>query len=104
MKITGDGYEITRYINKKVLSPGKERSEKTSTQSNVYPESMGDTIVNLSEVSKEVQKAREVIESEPNVRLEKVRAIQEEIERGVYEVSAEETAYKILGYFIDEMI
>jgi negative regulator of flagellin synthesis FlgM len=104
MKITDNGYEITRYINKKVLTPGKERSEKASAQSNVYPESMGDAIVNLSEVSKDIQKAREVIESEPDVRLEKVRAIQDELERGAYEVRAEEIAHKILGYFVDEMV
>lgn len=104
MKITGNGYEITKYINEKVLSPGKEESGKTSTQSNIPPESTGDAVVDLSEASKEVQKAREAIESEPDVRLEKVHAIQEEIERGVYEVDAQKTADKMLGYFIDEMI
>ncbi len=104
MKITGNGYEITKYINEKVLSPGKEESEKTSTQSNIPSGSMGDAIVDLSEASKEVQKAREAIESEPDVRLEKVHAIQEEIERGVYEVDTEKTADKMLGYFIDETV
>ena len=71
MKITGNGYEISRYVGEKVLSPGKEDSEKTSAQSNIPPESTGDAVVNLSEVSKEVQRAREVIESEPDVRLER---------------------------------
>lgn len=104
MKITGNGYEITKYINETALSPGKEQTEKTSTEGNIPPESKGDVIVNLSEASKEVQKARDVIESEPDVRLEKVRAIQEEIERGAYEVDAEKTAEKMLGYFIDEMV
>jgi negative regulator of flagellin synthesis FlgM len=105
MKITGNSYEISRYIGKKVLSPGKEDSEKTSAQINIPPESTGgDAVVNLSEASKEVQRAREVIESEPDVRLEKVRAVQEEIERGVYEVDAEKTADKMLGYFIEEMV
>jgi negative regulator of flagellin synthesis FlgM len=104
MKITGNGYEISRYIGEKVLSPGKEESENTSAQTNIPPESTGDAVVNLSEASKEVQRAREVIESEPDVRLEKVRAVQEEIETGVYEVDAEKTADKMLGYFIDEMV
>ena len=104
MKIIGNGYEITRYISEKVVSPANETSVKTSTQNNISPESREDAIVNLSEASKEVQKAREVIESEPDVRLEKVRAIQEEIERGAYEVDAEKTAEKMLGYFIDEMV
>lgn len=103
MKITGNGYEIIRYINEKVLSPGSEEYEKISTQSNILPRSTGDAVVDLSEASKEVHKAREVIDSEPDVRLEKVRAIQQEIERGVYEVDAEKTAEKMLGYFIDEI-
>ena len=104
MKITGNGYEIVRYINETVLSPGKEGSEKTSTQSNIPPGSTVDAVVDLSKASREVQKARDVIESEPDVRLEKVRAIQEEIESGVYEVDAEKTADKMLGYFINEMV
>ena len=104
MKITGNGYEITKYINETALSPAKEQAEKTSPEGNIPSESKGDAIVNLSEVSKEVRKARDVIESEPDVRLEKVRAIQEEIESGAYEVDAKKTAEKMLGYFIDEMV
>jgi negative regulator of flagellin synthesis FlgM len=104
MKITGSGYDINKYINETALSPGKERAEKTSTQGNVPPESKGDDIVNLSEASKEVQKAREVIESEPDIRLEKVRAIQEETERGTYKIDYDKTAEKMLGYFIDEIV
>ena len=103
MKITGDGYEISKYINETALSPGKEQTEKTSTQSNIPPESKGGVIVHLSDASKEVQKAKEVIESEPDIRLEKVRAIQEDIEKGAYEIDCGKTAEKMLGYFIDEM-
>jgi len=104
MKITGSGYEINKYINETTLSPGKERAEKTSTQGNASPESKGDDIVNLSEASKEVQKAREVIESEPDVRSEKVRAIQKEIEKDTYTIDYDKTAEKMLGYFIDEIV
>lgn len=104
MKITGSGYEINKYINETVLSPGKERAEKTSSQGNVPAELKGDDIVSLSEVSKEVQKAREVIESEPDIRLEKIRAIQEEIGKGTYKMDYEKTAENMLGYFIDEIV
>lgn len=104
MKITGNGYEITRYISEKVVNPANETSVKTCTQNNISPESSEDAIVNLSEASKEVQKAREVIESQPDVRLDMVNAIQEEIEKGAYEVNTEKTAEKILGYYIDEKV
>ena len=104
MKITGNGYEITRYISEKIVSPANETSVKTSTQNNIAPESREDAIVNLSEASKEVQKAIEVIDSQPDVRLDMVNAIQEEIEKGAYEVNTEKTAEKILGYYIDEKV
>ena len=104
MKITGNGYEIAKYVNETALSPGKEQTEKASSRSNVPTESKGDAIVHLSKASKEVQKAKEIIESEPAIRSEKVRAIQEEIEGGAYEVNAGKTAEKMLGYYIDETV
>ena len=104
MKITGNGYEITRYISEKVVSPTNETSVTTPTQNNISPESREDTIVNLSEASKDVQKAREVIDSQPDVRLDMVNALQEKIEKGAYEVDVQKTAEKILGYYIDEKV
>ena len=104
MKITGNGYEITRFISEKVVSPANETYVKTSTQNNISPESREDAIVNLSEASKDVLKAREVIESQPDVRLDMVNTIQEEIEKGAYKVNTEKTAEKILGYYIDEKV
>ena len=104
MKIGGNGYEINKYISETALNPGKEQTEKTSTQSNVPAEPTGDVIVHLSDTSKEVQKAREVIESEPDVRSDEVRAIREEIEQGTYEVDGDKTAEKMVGYFIDELV
>ena len=103
MKITGNGYEISKYINQAALRPGKEEAEQASTRGNIPSESTSDAIVNLSEASREVQKARGAIDSEPDIRLEKVREIQQEIEKGVYEVDYDKTAEKMLGLFIDEL-
>ena len=103
MKITGNGYEISKYINGTALSQGKEQAEKTSSQSAVPPGSKGDAIVRLSKASQEVQNAKEAIAFGPDIRSETVRAIQEEIEGGAYEVNAEKTAEKMLGYYIDEV-
>ena len=104
MKITGNGYEITRFISEKVVSPANQTSVKTSAQNNISPEPTEDAIVNLSEASKDVQKAREIIESQPDVRLDKVNAIQKDIEKGAYEVDVQKTAEKILRYYIDEKV
>lgn len=53
-----------------------------------------------SESSREVQRAKEVIMSEPNIRSEKVRAIQEEVERGTYEIDYDKIAENMLGFFM----
>jgi flagellar biosynthesis anti-sigma factor FlgM len=103
MKITGNGCEIIKYINEIAPSPGKEETEKPSTQSSTAPESKGDAIVNLSDTAKEVQQAQKVIESEPDIRSKKVLAIKEEVKRGTYEIDYYKTAEKMLGVFIDEM-
>jgi len=62
-----------------------------------------DAIVSISEASREVQRAKEVIMSEPDIRLEKVRAIREEIEAGTYEIYYNEIAENMLRFFIDEI-
>jgi negative regulator of flagellin synthesis FlgM len=94
MKITGND-EIAKYINETAVTRTKEPAQKGPTP--------GDTIVNLSQRSKEVQKAEKAIESEPDIRSEKVQAIKDEIEKGTYKIDYEETAGKMLKAFFDEM-
>ncbi|MBW1741196.1 MAG: flagellar biosynthesis anti-sigma factor FlgM [Deltaproteobacteria bacterium] len=102
MKITDNGYEIAGFINKTTPSPGKEQAEKASTPLHSPPDSKGDAIVDLSETSKEVQRAKEVIESEPDIRSEKVDAIKDEVDKGAYKIDYDQTAEKMVGVFIDE--
>ncbi len=102
MKITGNDYEISRHVNETTsLTQEKEQTEKTSA---LTPEPSDDVIVNLSEASKEVQKAKEVIESEPDVRSEEVNAIRAQIEEGAYEVDQDRTAEQMVGQFINEVV
>jgi hypothetical protein len=44
-----------------------------------------------------------VIDSEPDIRFDKVRAIQEEIQRGDYIIDYDRIAENMLGVFTDEM-
>lgn len=101
MKITGDGYEITQYINDTTLNPTEDEQTEKATAETPSPEE--DVIVNLSAEAKDVQKAKEVIESEPDIREEKVSAIQEEVEQGTYEIDYDQTAEQMVGQFIDQM-
>jgi len=59
-----------------------------------------DAIVSISEASREVQRAKEVIMSEPDIRLEKVCAIRKEIEAGTYEIYYDKIAENMLRFFI----
>ena len=63
-----------------------------------------DTIVNLSTASKEVQTAREIIASEPDVREDKVSELRKRIESGNYTVDNKAVADKIVDSFIDEIL
>ncbi|MCK4391169.1 MAG: flagellar biosynthesis anti-sigma factor FlgM [Desulfobacterales bacterium] len=101
MEITGSGHEIAEYINETVLSRTKEYAEKSSKSADTPLESKEDAIVNLSEASKEVQRA---MQSEPEVRMEKVQAIKDKIEQGTYEIDYDKTAEKMLKAFFEEMI
>ena len=104
MKTYGIDCEITKYIDETAVNACEEPNEKTSMQSNIPAELKGDTIVNLSESSKQVQRAKKVIDSEPDIRLEKVRAIQEKIQKGTYKIDYHKIAENILGVFIDEIV
>ncbi len=61
-------------------------------------------IVSISEASREVQRAKEVIMSEPDIRLEKVCVIREEIEAGTYEIYYDKIAEYMLRFFMNEIV
>ena len=109
MKIPGSDNDIAKYlnetaINETTLDRAKEVEDKASTPAEVPPESKGDAIVSLSQASKEVQKAKEVIESEPDVRTEEIEAIKDEIEQGTYEIDYDKTAENMLKTFFEKII
>lgn len=106
MKITGNGDEIAKYVNETSLRQSKEATQKATTREDVSQKAGGDTgaVVNISETSKEAQKVKEVIESEPDVRSDKVEATKSRIEQGTYEIDYDKTAEKLLKTFLEEMM
>jgi flagellar biosynthesis anti-sigma factor FlgM len=97
------GHGMTKYVGETALNPLKQRNEKTFSQGNMLTELKPDTIVNFSDVSNHVQKAERDIDYDPDVRLEKVRAIRQEIQNGVYRVDYDKIADNLIGVFIDEI-
>jgi len=104
MKITGDGHEIAKYMNDAAVKQTKEATEKAPAPKDVPAESQQDAVVNLSERSRDVRRAEEVIRSESAIRTEKVQAIKDQIEKGTYEVDFDKTAEKMVKAFFDELI
>lgn len=99
MKITGVENEIAKHVSEKVRTDTKEPAENLRTPADVSKVTTEDAVVNLSQRSKEIQMAREVIESEPDIRFEEVQAIKKKIENGTYEIDYDKTAEKILKAF-----
>lgn len=103
MKIPRVGNEISKYINESTVTPSKKPAEKSSPAADVPRRSGDDAIVNVSHRSKEALKAQQIIQSQPDVRLEKLRAIQEKIENGTYQIDYEKTAENILNAYLGEI-
>ena len=101
MKITGTDNEIAKHISETARTRTKEPAEKPRTPADVPTETTEDAVVNLSQRSKEVQIAKEAMQSEPDVRSEIVQDIKKKIENGTYEIDYDKTAEKMLKAFSD---
>ncbi len=58
----------------------------------------------LSAGSLEVQKAKDILEQTPDVRMERVQALKEEIARGEYQVDPRRLADKMMGSLLSETL
>jgi negative regulator of flagellin synthesis FlgM len=99
-------YEIGKQLPKKTDNDIEGMgNQKASNEPKIEEKSQSgrDTIVNLSTASKEVQTAREIIASEPDVREDKVTELKAKIESGNYTVDNKAVADKIVDSFIDEI-
>lgn len=103
--------QIINYeINQKLPKPSQDITEgiggkQSSDDQKVEEKNQAgqDTVVHLSQTSKEVQTVNEIISSEPDVREEKVAELKERIESGNYEVDHKAVADKIVDSFINEI-
>lgn len=99
-------YEISKQLPKRPENEIEGMGAKpTSNEPKVEEKNQSgqDTIVNLSSASKEVQTAREIIASEPDVREDKVAELRKRMESGNYTVDNKAVADKIVESFIDEI-
>ncbi len=102
MKITGSAKGAAiRHVNQIASKQYKKASERAIRRGDVSPS--GSVVVHLSESLRDLGWARGVVESEPDVRQEQVKAIKDRIEEKTYKVDHEKTAEKMANAFIGEM-
>jgi len=89
-----DAYnKVSQMYQTTVASKNNVSKKKTSTDK-----------LELSQVGKDCQSAKQIVSDTPDIREDKVNAIKEAIASGTYNVTAEEFAEKILGNYFSTMI
>ncbi len=104
MKIPGMTNDIAKYVKESTATRVQKSAAKVQAPTGVRQETEGDAIVNVSQRSKEVYKAQEVIQATPDVRAEKVQALKKKIENGNYQIDYDKTAEKMIEVSRDENI
>ncbi|MEJ2656516.1 MAG: flagellar biosynthesis anti-sigma factor FlgM [Desulfobacterales bacterium] len=100
-------YEITKQLPKPAQNEmegitGSQIQDEQKVQEK--DQTQQSTIVNLSTASKETQMAKKIIESEPDVREDKIAELKQRIESGNYTIDNKAVADKMVGSFIDEIL
>ncbi len=101
MKIRGSN-EIANDVNRQTFTETRKVGDGDPGLAGSPVREKEGAIVSLSQRSKDVQKVQAAIEAEPEIRLDKVRAIKEKIEQGTYEVNFEATADKMIQSLLDD--
>ena len=100
MEIPGNNYRVKGKTIQDRINVG----DKTETSKSLGGTSStgGAEHIAISSKAKDIQKATESINAAPDIRIEKVDRIKEQIANGSYSVSSEQVAEKILENIITE--
>jgi len=100
-------YEANRQLTETVSGlAGKAEEKNLSNEQKVNEENKlkQDVIVDISQASKEAQKIKEIILSEPDIREDKVAGLKEKIDSGKYIVNYGRVADKMVDALLDEIL
>ena len=95
-------YELSKQLSNASGSVSDEKQASTDVKSD--QKGAQDTIVHLSEASKEVKLAEGIIAETPAVRADKVAEIRSKIESGTYEIDHEKVAAKLIDSNLEELL
>jgi negative regulator of flagellin synthesis FlgM len=100
MEIPGNNYRVK---GKQIQDRIKVEDKTATTNSPSGTSSTGGAEhIAISSKAKDIQKATEAVNAAPDIRIEKVDRIKEQIANGSYSVSSEQLAEKILENIIKE--
>ncbi|MBT3185371.1 MAG: flagellar biosynthesis anti-sigma factor FlgM [Nitrospina sp.] len=100
MEIPGNDFRVK---GKTVQDRIKVEDKKSASKSPSGTSSAGGTEqIAISSKAKDIQKATEAVNTAPDIRIEKVECIKNEIAQGDYRVSSEDLAEKVLENIITE--
>jgi negative regulator of flagellin synthesis FlgM len=102
--------DVNSQISKQIPQSAKNTAEQVEKQHSGSEQKVErtdqsgqDTIVNLSPALKEAEAIKEIIESEPDIREEKVAELKARIDSGSYTIDHQAVADKLVDSFIDEI-
>ena len=100
MEIPGNNYRIKgKTIQDRIKVDDKTASTKSQNDTS---STGGAEHIAISSKAKDIQKVTEAVNASPDIRIEKVDRIKEQISNGTYSVSSEQLAEKILENIITE--
>ena len=100
MEIPGNNYRVKgKTIQDRIKVENKTDTSKSPSGTS---STGGAEHIAISSKAKDIQKATESINAAPDIRIEKVNQIKEQITNGSYRVSSEQLSEKIIEHIITE--
>ncbi|MBW2092235.1 MAG: flagellar biosynthesis anti-sigma factor FlgM [Deltaproteobacteria bacterium] len=97
------GTKVNRYQGDAKTSLEEAKGEKQADQTTNLKEPSEDR-VEISVRSREIARAKELAESAPAVRQEKVEAVKAQLAAGTYQINSEDVAEKIIKESLSELV
>jgi negative regulator of flagellin synthesis FlgM len=97
-------YEINRHQSDSTTNINAAQTQPDVNETIEKKTDGQDAIVNISQTSKEVRLAREIIGSTPDIREDKVAELKEKIEYGDYRVNNQAVADKLVDAFLNDIL
>lgn len=101
MKVVSKGNLLKSYMGPKGLGKLRARSDVGGSKSAEVKSDVSGDVVEISSTAKEVTRLRELVQTMPEERVEKVEQIRQMVQNGTYKIEPEKIAEKMIQHAID---